>query len=186
MLGVATWNTRNDAPIKSERSSTHNMLIIETDKQFGHSFAEELTAAGFPNAYGVTTRRIIDCKPSFGHSRALSIDVDESRRADVQAVIDAHAPFFGHAESKVEETKAEANRRILAILPEWKQRNYTARAIEKVAAGEVGDDEWNAMSAAWTAIKAVRVASDAIETEIATLTDEQAGQYDVAASPLWP
>lgn len=85
----------------------------------------------------------------------------------------------------IAETKAEANRRILAILPEWKQRNYTARAVEKVAAGEVGDDEWNAMSAAWTAIKAVRVASDAIEAEIATLTDEQAGQYDVAASPLW-
>ncbi len=186
MLGVATWNTRNDAPIKSERSSTHNMLIIETDKQFGHSFAEELTAAGFPNAYGVTTRRIIDGKPSFGHSRALSIDVDKSRRADVQAVIDAHVPFFGHAESKIAETKAEANRRILAILPEWKQRNYTARAVEKVAAGEVGDDEWNAMSAAWSAIKAVRVASDAIEAEIAALTDEQAGRYDVANNPGWP
>jgi len=88
--------------------------------------------------------------------------------------------------SLVSETKAEANRRILAILPEWKQRNYTARAVEKLAAGEVGDDEWNAMNAAWTAIKAIRVASDAIEAEIAALTDEQAGQYDVAASNLWP
>ena len=86
----------------------------------------------------------------------------------------------------IAETKAEANRRILAILPEWKQRNYTARAVEKVANGEVGDDEWNAMQTAWLNIKAVRVASDAIEAEIAALTDEQAGQYDVAASPLWP
>lgn len=83
------------------------------------------------------------------------------------------------------ETKAEANRRILAILPEWKQRNYTARAVEKVAAGEVGDDEWNAMQTAWQQIKAIRVASDAIEAEINALTDEQAGRYDVAANPLW-
>lgn len=186
MLGVAISNTRNDAPIKSEQSNTHKMLLIETNKQFGHSFAEELTAAGFPNAYGVTTRRIIDGKPSFGHSRAVTLDVDESRRAEVQAVIDAHVPFFGHAERKVQEVKSEANRLILAILPEWKQRNYTARAVEKVAAGEVGDDEWNAMQTAWQQIKAIRVASDAIEAEIAALTDEQAGQYDVAASPLWP
>ena len=42
------------------------------------------------------------------------------------------------------------------------------------------------MNAAWTAIKAIRVASDGIEAEIAALTDEQAGQYDVAASNLWP
>lgn len=91
--------------------------------------------------------------------------------------------YFNH---KISRVKDEANRRILAILPDWKQRNYTARAVEKVAAGEVGDDEWNAMQTAWQRIKAVRVASDAIETEIAALTDEQAGQYDVAASPLWP
>lgn len=86
----------------------------------------------------------------------------------------------------IETTKSEAERRILAILPEWKQRNYTARAVEKVAAGEVGDDEWNMMQASWDQIKAVRVASDAIEAEIAALTHEQAEQYDVAASPFWP
>lgn len=88
--------------------------------------------------------------------------------------------------SLIARVKAEANRRILAILPEWKQRNYTARAVEKLAAGEVGDDEWSAMSAAWTAIKAVRVASDAIEAEISTLTDEQVVQYDVANNHKWP
>jgi len=161
------------------------MLYIETDKQFGDTLSAELQAAGLPIAFGMSTRRVVDGRVEKGHPRAFTIDVDESRRAEVQAVLDAHVPFFGHADIKIAETKAEANRRILAILPEWKQRNYTARAVEKVAAGEVGDDEWNAMSAAWTAIKAVRVASDAIEAEINALTDEQAGQYDVSASPLW-
>ena len=86
----------------------------------------------------------------------------------------------------IESAKAEANHRILAILPEWKQRNYTARAVEKVANSEVGDDEWNVMQTAWVQIKAVRVASDAIEVEIAALTEEQAGQYDVGTNPFWP
>jgi len=102
------------------------------------------------------------------------------------SVADRPAALAAWKDRLVSETKAEANRRIVAILPEWKQRNYTARAVEKLAAGEVGDDEWNAMNAAWTAIKAIRVASDGIEAEIAALTDEQAGQYDVAASNLWP
>ena len=161
------------------------VIYVETDKQFSNSLSAELEAAGLPAAYGISTRRVVDGVIEKDHPRALNIDVDESRRADVQAVLDAHIPFFGHADRKIAETKAEANRRILAILPEWKQRNYTARAVEKVAAGEVGDDEWNAMNAAWTAIKAIRLASDAIEAEINALTDEQAGQYDVSANPLW-
>ncbi len=162
------------------------MIYIETNKQFSNRLSAELEAAGLPAAYGISTRRVVDGVIEKGHPRALNIDVDESRRADVQAVLDAHIPFFGHADRKIAETKAEANRRILAILPEWKQRNYTARAVEMVAAGEIGDDEWNAMNAAWTAIKAVRVASDTIEAEISTLTDEQAGQYDVANNHKWP
>lgn len=85
----------------------------------------------------------------------------------------------------IESTKSEAERRIIAILPEWKQRNYTARAVEKVAAGEVGDDEWNVMQTAWDQIKAVRVASDAIEAEIITISHEQAENFDVVGNPLW-
>ena len=161
------------------------MIYLETEKLFSASFGEELEAAGMGNEYTVGTRRIVNGVVEKGHPRALGINVDESRRADVQAVIDAHVPNFGHVAAKIAQTKAEAGKRINAILPEWKQRNYTARAVEKVAAKEVGDDEWNAMQTAWQQIKAVRVASDAIEAEIAALTDEQAGRYDVAASPLW-
>lgn len=86
----------------------------------------------------------------------------------------------------IKEVKAEANRRILDRMPDYKQRNYTARAVEKVAAGEVGDDEWNTMQTAWGQINAVRTASDAIEAEIRTLSDEDAGNYDVTSNPLWP
>lgn len=162
------------------------MIYLKTNKELGNVFGAELVAAGLPGAYSVTTRRTVDGVVSKGHPRAVGMDVDESRRAEVQAVIDAHVPFFGHVERKVQDVKAEANRRILAILPEWKQRNYTARAVEKVAAGEVGDDEWNDMQTAWQQIKAIRVASDAIEAEVAALTDEQAGEYDVVNNPLWP
>lgn len=162
------------------------MIYIETQNEFSASLFDELVAAGLPAAYAVTTRRIIDGKVSKGHPRALSIDVDESRRADVQAVINAHVPDFGHVATKIAETKAEAGRRILAILPDWKQRNYAARAVEIIADEEVGSDEWNEMQAAWRQIEAVRTASDVIEAQIADLTDAEAGAFDVAASPEWP
>ena len=162
------------------------MLYIETDKQISISFSDELEAMGLPREFQDTTRRIIDGKVSKGHPRAIGIDVDESRRADVQAVIDAHVPDFGHVATKIAETKAEAGRRILTILPDWKQRNYTARAIEKVASGEVGDDEWNEMQAVWRKVNAVRTASDVIEAEISALTDEEAGAFDPSISSHWP
>ena len=162
------------------------MIYLETDKELGNAFGAELVAAGLPSVFSITTRRIINGVVSKGHPRAVGMDVGESRRAEVQAVIDAHVPFFGHVASKVQETKAEANRRILAILPEWKQRNYTARAVEKVASGEVGDDEWNAMQTAWRQIKAIRIASDAIEAEIYALTDAEAGAFSPSISSHWP
>lgn len=89
-------------------------------------------------------------------------------------------------ERKVQETKAEARKRILAILPDWKQRNYAARAVEIIADEEVGSDEWNEIQAAWRQIEAVRTASDVIEAQIADLTDAEAGAFDVAASSEWP
>lgn len=88
--------------------------------------------------------------------------------------------------AKIAETKAEAGKRILAILPDWKQRNYAARAVEIIADEEVGSDEWNEMQAAWRQIEAVRTASDVIEAQISDLTDAEAGAFDVAASPEWP
>lgn len=89
--------------------------------------------------------------------------------------------------------KAEANRRILARFPEWKQRNATAHMVELIAKqtlfeGQLTpaeDDEFDAIEAAWGAVKAIRAASDAKEAEIAALADLAVAEaYDVAAG--WP
>ncbi len=169
------------------------MIYIETKKQFSDSLSAELEAAGLPTAFGITTRRIVDGVVEKGHPRAVGIDVDESRRAEVQAVIDAHVPNFGHVARKVGETKAEAGRRINARMPEWKQRNYLAYSLEvtrKVQAGETPTAEENATIAfiegEWAFAKAVRAASDVIEAQVQAMTDAEAGAFDVAASPEWP
>ena len=68
------------------------------------------------------------------------------------------------------DVKLEAGRRILAIAPDWKQRNLTARAAEfaiKLAEGgtltAAEKDERAAGEAIWTRIKSIRAASDALE-----------------------
>jgi len=68
-----------------------------------------------------------------------------------------------------EQVKAEAERRILAVAPEWRQRNLLARGAElanirhdrKLTSGEKA--EADAISAVWTAIAGLRAASDALE-----------------------
>ena len=72
------------------------------------------------------------------------------------------------AEQKAE-VKAEARARILARLPDWKQRNMTARGVELInlrASRPLTADEQAeavALQAAWDWVRAVRTASDAIE-----------------------
>ena len=89
-----------------------------------------------------------------------------------QAVITDTRPL---AEAKVERiaaVKDEARRRILAIAPEWKQANLTARAAEltdiKHGRALTGPEqaEETAIRAVWSQIKAIRTASDAAETAI--------------------
>lgn len=67
-----------------------------------------------------------------------------------------------------EKVKAEAQRRILALAPEWKQRNLTAQAAILSKKGEAkwtADEQarWDAGEALWNQIKAIRDASDVIE-----------------------
>ena len=66
------------------------------------------------------------------------------------------------------DVKAEAGRRIVAICPEWRQRNLTAQASilaekgrDNWSAAEIA--AWNAGSAIWASITAIRAASDVIE-----------------------
>jgi len=68
------------------------------------------------------------------------------------------------------EVKAEAERRIVAVCPEWRQRNLTARAVEltmQVAGGatlDAGEQaEWDAGLPVWQEIKRLRARSDEIE-----------------------
>lgn len=64
--------------------------------------------------------------------------------------------------------KAEAQRRITAIMPEWKQRNLTARAAELAIKGSANwtaeeQAEYSAGQAVWDQIKAIRIASNTLE-----------------------
>lgn len=68
------------------------------------------------------------------------------------------------------DVKAEAYRRIVAIVPEWKQRNLLAQATlldKQIADGTPlttpQQAEWDAGEAIWDQIAAIRAASDVIE-----------------------
>lgn len=68
----------------------------------------------------------------------------------------------------IKAVKMEAQRRILEILPEWKQRNLTARAAELAIKGPSNwtpeeQEEYEAGQAVWDSIKAIRIKSDALE-----------------------
>jgi hypothetical protein len=73
--------------------------------------------------------------------------------------------------SSVSAIKAEANRRIDAIMPDFKQRNVMAFGLETMMAYGADPADWPAplqavnaeMQAKWAAIKAIRVRSDEIE-----------------------
>lgn len=67
-----------------------------------------------------------------------------------------------------EEIKAEAYRRIIAICPEWRQRNLTAQAAQLAKKGEANwtPEEaaaWAAGEALWNQIAAIRAKSDLLE-----------------------
>jgi len=85
---------------------------------------------------------------------------------------------------KIRRVKAEANRRIVALCPEWKQRNLTAQAAQLAKKGEANwttaeADAWAAGEALWLQIAAIRAASDTIEAMDPL-------PVDVTDDTLWP
>jgi hypothetical protein len=65
----------------------------------------------------------------------------------------------------IDDVRLEAQRRIYARYPQWKQANMTARAVELLRKGEAkwsADDvaESTALDAAWTWIASIRAKSD--------------------------
>ena len=85
--------------------------------------------------------------------------------------------------------KIEAGRRILVILPEWKQRNLIARGTElntihaqngvwtQTEANEVA-----ALETIWNSVKAIRTKSDEIEATVATA---DFSTFDPTDDALW-
>jgi delta 1-pyrroline-5-carboxylate dehydrogenase len=81
--------------------------------------------------------------------------------------VQGDAPSFAQAPT-VADVKAEAMSRILALAPEWKQRNLTAQAAILAKKGEANwtteeQAAWDAGEALWTQIAAIRAASDVLE-----------------------
>jgi hypothetical protein len=75
------------------------------------------------------------------------------------------------AAPSVAAVKAEAGRRIDAVLPDYKQRNVMAWGLETIMAYGIDPADWPAplqainsqAQAAWAAIKEIRAKSDEIE-----------------------
>ena len=97
-------------------------------------------------------------------------------------------------EEKKEQTKEEAYSRIIDILPEWKQRNYTAKSVELtekkvdgIALTQEDTAMLNIIKVAWTLIQEIRAASDNIEIELDSISIiEDIEVYDIKNNILWP
>lgn len=95
---------------------------------------------------------------------------------------------------KIAEAKAEAHKRIVAIIPEWKQRNYTARAVQLLRAQDAAPltvpeiTELDAIENIFTnQVKPIRDASDVIEAEInAKLAVHTTLAIDIENHVEWP
>lgn len=97
-------------------------------------------------------------------------------------------------EEKRSQTKNEANRRIIDMLPEWKQRNYTAKSVEltekKVDGLTLNQEELNFLAAIkdiWASVQQIRTASDTIEAEINNIgISADLETYNIEVNQLWP
>ena len=93
----------------------------------------------------------------------------------------------------VEKVKALAFAKINALLPEWKQRNLTARAAElamNVAANrslsQAEKKEWEQGRLLFEKIKKIRLASDDIEAEIQKSSLKDLTDFNPESHGAWP
>ena len=78
--------------------------------------------------------------------------------------------------------KQEASRRILAIAPDYRQRNLLARSVELLRIGEANltqeqRDEVLAMELIWETIQIIRAKSDLLESMQPIPSDYAADKY---------
>lgn len=96
------------------------------------------------------------------------------------------------AASLIAAVKQEARNRILAVYPDWKQANMTARGVELVRTLIV-NGQWTAaeateaaaLDAAWARVKTIRAQSDALEAEIAAMNDAERSAFSVTNETHW-
>ena len=95
-------------------------------------------------------------------------------------------------DNNVRTVKAEARKRIDAVAPDYQRENANALWLSLLEKRQDGDTLTTAEKA-WASaarqmrltIKDIRNKSNLIEAHLATLTDAEAGAYDIENSPLW-
>lgn len=148
--GKAQAKRDNDAALHAALSSSDPLLLR------GHGVPADVVAARI----GAVAAHA---------AREQAIDVAWTLE-DLAAVV--RTPFVSGAGGvTAQHIKAEAHRRIVAVCPEWRQRNMTARGLELTRRGEATwtaeeQAEVAAIEAVWIWIKAVRQASNALEAEL--------------------
>lgn len=75
--------------------------------------------------------------------------------------------------------KVECERRILAIMPSWKQRNVIADLSSTNA------DTKAAAAAEWAKVTAIRTKSNEIEASIASMSDQQILNFNASDDAHW-
>jgi len=108
--------------------------------------------------------------------------IDKTVEVLPEKVVISYAVRLIDEDARVKLVKEEARKRILALYPEWKQANMTARAVELLDIFRLNGEwtleetaEYEAIKAAWAQIKAIRAASDAVEAELPR--DYDAGRH---------
>lgn len=100
-----------------------------------------------------------------------SVPVDDENRF-YREIQDQAIPIAPYAPPPIvaADVKREARRRIVAEIPDWKQRNLLARQVELMARlvdttafSPAEQAEWDAAQAWWTRVKDLRAASAAME-----------------------
>ena len=75
--------------------------------------------------------------------------------------------------------KQECERRILAVMPEWRQRNTIADLTSDDAETKA------AATTAWAQVTALRTKSDQIEASISSMSDSQIIEFDATDDAHW-
>ena len=75
--------------------------------------------------------------------------------------------------------KAEAGRRILQLMPDWKQRNVIADLSSD------NSDTKAAAASEWAKVTAIRTKSNEIEASIASMSDEEIINFNASDDVHW-